>query len=74
MPPHDDPSRWAAADDMCDGYITHLRGNPMSTSEVAMMLLATDHPQRLILFSMIAATALQRLAIEQIEGETDDHH
>jgi hypothetical protein len=63
MPNHaDDASQWAAADDMVDHFVKMLRDSPTATSQCAMGLLALEHPQRLILLSMIAATALQRLA------------
>jgi hypothetical protein len=56
-----DEARWSAADDIVDGILKALRDQPMTTSEIAMQLLALDNPQRLRLMAMIAATALQRL-------------
>jgi hypothetical protein len=58
----DSAGRWAAADDMVDGFVKGLRSEPMSSAELAMALLAIEHPQRLQLMAMIAATSLQRLA------------
>jgi hypothetical protein len=61
--PHtDNPSQWAAADDIVGGFVKALQQQPMPTSQIAMQLLALEHPQRLMLMAMIAATALQRLA------------
>jgi hypothetical protein len=58
----DNPSQWAAADDIVVKMVEVLRREPTPTSQMAMMLLAIEHPNRLVLMSMIAATALQRLA------------
>jgi hypothetical protein len=60
----DSAPQWAAADDIVDGMLKSLRTSPMPTSQIAMNLLAFDHPQRLMLLAMIASTALQRLAGE----------
>jgi hypothetical protein len=58
----DNPSQWAAADDVVKDMAELLRRTPTPTSQMAMMLLAIEHPNRLVLMAMIAATALQRLA------------
>lgn len=58
----DAPSQWAAADDIVEQFVGVLRAQPTPTSQLAMMLLAIEHPNRLVLMAMIAATALQRLA------------
>ena len=58
----DNPTNWAAADDIVAKMTHVLRQEPTPTSQMAMMLLALDHPNRLVLMAMIAATALQRLA------------
>lgn len=54
---------WAAADQQVDLYIASLRTTKMTTSDVAMMLLAQQDGQNVKLnLAIIAATALQRLA------------
>lgn len=58
----DNPSQWAAADDIVTKFSQVMREQPTPTSQMAMMLLAIDHPNRLVLMAMIAATALQRLS------------
>lgn len=58
----DNPSNWAAADDVVEKFTELMRQQPTPTSQMAMMLLAIEHPNRLVLMAMIAATALQRLA------------
>ncbi|HVQ84642.1 MAG TPA: hypothetical protein VMS84_07810 [Mycobacterium sp.] len=58
----DDPVQWAAADDIVDQFIKALRTAPQPTSQIMISMLALDHPQRIIMLAMIAATALQRLA------------
>lgn len=53
---------WAAADEQVDRYVTAMRSKPITTSDVAMILLANENDNKTLNLAIIAATALQRLA------------
>jgi hypothetical protein len=55
---------WAAADDMVDNYIKLLCASPMTTSDLAMLLLAMENDHVKLNLAVIGATALQRLAAQ----------
>lgn len=60
------PVVWANIDDMVDQYVEHLVDNQMTSSDVAMGLLAAlDGQNRTLVLAMTAATTLQRLAAQR---------
>lgn len=59
---HNFTAMWAAADDMVDRYLKMLHNTPMTTADLAMIMLGQDNDNVKLNLAIVAATALQRLA------------
>lgn len=54
----------AAADEMVDRYVKYMREQPMTTNDLATVLLGQEQDNLKLVLAFLAATAIQRLAQE----------
>lgn len=57
------PVQWSNVDELVGTYVKHLQQHPTTTADIAVDLLTMDNENKLRVIAMMAATALQQLAM-----------